>query len=447
MIHGQSNGGWSGTALAVLASLAVVASPAMAAVADKPTFAKDVAPILQAKCQECHRPGSMAPMSFLTYEDTRPWARSIKQRVTRREMPPWHLDKTIGIQHYKNDRSLSDEQIDTFVKWVDSGAPLGNPKDLPPPAEWPDDQQWAIGKPDLIVTTPTHTMYANGPDWWADYMVDTGLKEDRYIKAVETRPTKLGRRVVHHASTYMVDGIIRTDMPFDETTRPDGTKLGEYGQGKTGDFFAENTGRLIKAGSKIRFNMHYHAVGEEIADRTSVAFVFYPKGYQPKYKVEEANVGMSNGHLSLDVDIPPNSITRNDAYYRLPKAARLVSYQPHMHMRGKAMTMEAILPTGQVEMLSAVDHFDFNWHIVYVYDEDVAPLLPAGTVLHTIAIHDNTSANRLNPDPSLQVVFGQRSIDDMNQCHVLLIYLDDADYAQQLAQRTPKLNRPTGQQQ
>jgi hypothetical protein len=387
------------------------------------TFAKDVAPILQARCQACHRPGSMAPMSLLTYEDVRPWVRGIKLRVSRREMPPWHLDRNVGIQKYKNDPSLSDAQIDTLVKWVDTGAPLGDIKDLPRPVQWPPDEVWSIGKPDHLVKSTEHVMYANGPDWWVDYEVDSGLTEDRWIKAVETKPSRAGRRIVHHGNASVV--------------APDGSKtsLSEYAVGKYGDIFPDGTGRLIKAGSKISFNMHYHAVGEEIRDSTTVAFIFYPKGVVPKYKVVDPNMGGMFDQL----DIPPNTVVRHDSYFRVPKPARLISFQPHMHMRGKAQTMEAIYPDGKTEVLSSVDHFDFNWQVSYVYQDDVAPLLPAGTVLHLIALHDNTAANKGNPDPTVWVGWGNRSIDDMLQCHMDLVYLDEADFQQQVSERKAKL--------
>jgi hypothetical protein len=403
----------------------VAQSPAAAAKA--PTFTKDVAPILQAKCEACHRPGSMAPMALRTYEETRPWARSIKLRVSRREMPPWMLDKTVGIQHFKNDISLSDGQIGTIVAWVDGGMPMGDPKDMPKALVWnATEEEWHIGKPDLVVTSPSYTVSRTGPDWWGDLVVDSGMKEDRWIQAIETRPVGASRKVVHHASTSM--------------TAPDGTQesLSEFAVGKYGDMYPEGAGRLLKAGAKISFNMHLHSVGEEIPATVEVAYKFYPKGYVPKHKVVEVNVGVTNGHLYDDLDIPANSITRHDAYAKLPQAARLVSYQPHMHIRGKAMTMEAIFPNGQATTLSAVDHFDFNWHVAYVYDDDYAPLLPAGTILHTIGIHDNTAANKLNPDPNQWVGFGNRTFDDMLQCHVLLYYMDDAEYQQEVAERHAK---------
>ena len=415
-----------------LAVIAVAVTPGLVwgaeAKVEAATFAEDVAPIFQAKCQVCHRPESMAPMSLLTYEDARPWARSIKNRVVQREMPPWHLDKTVGIQRYKNDRSLTDQEIETIVNWVDAGAPLGNPAALPPPIEWPDEESWEIGTPDWIVSSPEHIMYASGTDWWPSFTVESGITEDRYIKAIETKPSPAGRRVVHHAVTSLQQEE-ETDMGY----------LSEYAPGKYGDIFADDTGRLIEEGSKIRFSMHYFAIGEEVKDQTEVGMVFYPKGVVPKYAAVEVNVGINPGGLYRDLDIPPHSVTRHDGYYTLMKAAQLISYQPHMHMRGKAMTMEAIYPSGETETLSAVDRFDFNWHVAYVYEDDVAPLLPAGTVLHTIGIHDNSAGNRVNPDPTVWVGTGNRSIDDMLQNHVILKYLEEEDYQQRVEERRAQL--------
>jgi mono/diheme cytochrome c family protein len=397
-----------------------------AAAVNAPTFSKDVAPIFQQNCQVCHRPGSFAPMSLLTYQEARPWVRSIRLRVSKREMPPWHLDKTVGIQSFKNDISLSDQQIETIVKWIDAGAPQGNPNDMPPPVSFATEDDWHIGKPDLIVESPTYMVPAESPDWWGDLVSDSGLTEDRYVQAVETKPMPISRPVVHHSGTSMI--------------APDGTResLSEFAPGKYGDHYPEGSARLIKAGSKISFGVHFHSIGEERPAIIKVAYKFYPKGFVPKYRVSEVNVGSTNGHLFDELDIPANTVTRHDAYARLNKAARIISYQPHMHIRGKAMTMEAIYPNGQVQVLSSVDHFDFNWHPAYVYTDDVAPLLPAGTILHTIGIHDNTSANRGNPDPNQWVGFGNRTFDDMLQCHVLLYYMEDEDFQKQVADRAAK---------
>ena len=381
-------------------------------------FSRDIAPILQRSCQSCHHSGTSAPMSLMTYEETRPWARSIKQRVLLREMPPWHLDKTVGIRKYKNDISLSDREIETIVRWVDSGAPQGDAADLPKPLDFSSENTWFIGEPDLMITTGDFKMYAKGSDWWIDQFAEMTIPEDRWIKAMEIKPSN--RRIVHHA----VVSAIEPDAP--PGTPESGVQLTEYAVGKYGDTFAENTGRLLKKGTRLRFDMHYNAAGSEQTNHTTIAFKFYPKGFVPKYQVRSYAVrNLPNDEL----EIPPNSVVRTDGYFRLLKNARIDSFQPHMHMRGKAMTLEAINLDNTTTILSSVDHFDFNWHVNYVYSDEVAPLLPAGTVLHMIGIHDNTSANRRNPDPNMWVGFGERSVDDMVQVWMDIVYLDDAEFA------------------
>src|SRR5262249_50917946 len=189
-----------------------------------PTFAKDVAPIFQKNCQTCHHQGTPAPMSLVTYEDVRPWARSIRQRVAARDMPPWHLDKTVGVRKYKNDRSLSDDEIATIVKWVDTGAPQGNPADMPAPLSWRSEADWFIGEPDLKVTTPNDfVMYANGPDWWIDQFAEVQLTEDRWIKAMEIKPSN--PKIVHHVVVYAIE----PDAP--DGTPETGVQLHEYAVG------------------------------------------------------------------------------------------------------------------------------------------------------------------------------------------------------------------------
>ena len=400
-----------------------------AAVAGAPTFSKDIAPIFQKNCQTCHHQGTSAPMSLVRYEDVRPWARSIRQRVAARDMPPWHLDKTVGVRHYKNDRSLSDAEIATVVRWVDNGAPQGNPADMPPPLTFRAEGEWFIGEPDLKVTTPNDfTMYSNGPDWWIDQYADVVLDEDRWIKAMEIKPSN--PKVVHHVVVYAIE----PDAP--EGTPEGGVMLHEYAVGKYGDIFGENTGRLLKKGTRLRYDMHYFAIGSEQHNKTTIAFRFYAKGVTPKYQVRsQALRNIPNDEL----EVPPNTVVRTDGYFRMPRAGRIDAFQPHMHMRGRGLTVEAIDPaTNRTQILSSVDHFDFNWHINYVYADDVAPLLPAGTVLHLIGIHDNTSANRRNPDPAMWAGFGERSVDDMLQVWLNIVYLDDAEYNRLVDERKAK---------
>jgi hypothetical protein len=412
-----------------------------------PTFTKDVAPILQRSCEVCHRPDSIAPMSLVTYQDVRPWARSIRTRVSNREMPPWYIDRTVGIKKFKNDPSLTDQEIDTITRWADGGAPMGNPTDMPPPKQFDDLSKWHI-KPDLIVSLPKDVIVpAAGPDRWWDVLVDVGLTDDRYLRAVETKPSK-GHRVVHHSVQTMKD-------PDDDPSGIGSSFLNEYALGKNADIFPEGAGRLVKAGTKINFNLHLHSIGEETPANVQVGLQFYPKGYVPKYIETTTGVGNSG---EREIDIPPNTDNvRTDGYTVLTQPVRLLSFQPHMHNRGKALCVEAILPPSaspqeqnaaafqrkdtavpKLQSLSCVDRYQFAWHIVYLYDDDVQPLLPAGTILHTIGYHNNTVSNRFNPDPDNLITFGQRTIDDMSFAWMSWYPLTEQEYRQQVKEREEK---------
>ncbi|MBZ5557010.1 MAG: cytochrome c [Acidobacteriia bacterium] len=396
------------------------------------TFTKDVAPIFQKSCQNCHRPGSIAPMSLINYEDARPWARSIKTRVEMRQMPPWHVDRTVGIRRFKDDPSLSDKEIATLSAWVDAGAPRGNPADMPPPRVFEDADRWHIGKPDLIVAMPKEfVVKPEAADWWGIFTADSGLKEDRYIKAVEAKPSPGARRVVHHSVESLV---------YDDGTSGGGT-LVEYAVGKNGDIFPEGSGKLMKAGAKVRFNMHYHAVGEPITDRTEVGIVFYPKGVVPKHVITTI---LSPNQDDLDIPAGADNV-RSDAYFKMDKPSHLVGFMPHMHNRGKRQCLEAIYPDMHVEQLNCVN-YDFNWQIVYNYADDVAPLLPAGTIMHVISWHDNSAANKYNPDPRNWVGFGNRTTDDMSR-HWLTFYpMTDEEFKAEVAERKARSKTSTAAQ-
>jgi hypothetical protein len=409
------------------------------------TFSKDVAPILQRSCQGCHRTGSMAPMSLVSYQEVRPWARAIKEKVASRVMPPWHLDPTVGIQEFANDISLSDDEISTVVRWVDAGAPQGNPADLPATVNWPTDDIWRLsdkyqelGDPDLVIRSTPWTQAAEGQDQWYQPVVGTGLTTDRWVEALEVRPSLEGRPVVHHAVIYLMQDEKPEDRVSAVEVPGSGSYLTEFAVGKIGDLFRENTGKLLKADSQIRFDIHYHSVGEEITDSTELGIWLYPEGYTPKYRVYAQAMGVRQAMETLD--IPPNQLTEHEAFVPLPYPARLENFQPHMHMRGKAMSMEAVLPSGQTRMLNYVDRFDFNWHVNYVYTEDSAPVLPAGTVIKITAWHDNTSASRGNPDPTQWVGWGQRSYDEMYHAHVNIVYLTDEDYEEIVETRSANNN-------
>ena len=399
------------------------------------TFTRDIVPILQKSCQNCHRPGAIAPMSLLTYQDVRPWARAIKQKVQAREMPPWYIDRHIGIQKFKDDPSLTDAEIATIAEWVDAGAPAGNPADMPKPRVFADIDKWHIGKPDMIVSLPKpYELRANGPDEFYDVDVDPGFKEDLYIAAVETKPEPYSFKVVHHATANMIE---------DEDEDPVGFFFNEYALGKNGDIFPENSGRLIKAGSKIHFNLHLHPSGEKALVNVSIGFKLYPKGEVPRYVAFTQHMGDNT-----DLDIPPGEISRTDGYFRLPRPAVISAFQPHMHNRGKAQCMEAIYPDvrpdsarpgpARTETLSCVSNYQFGWHITYPYADEVQPILPAGTVVHITAWHDNTAANKYNPNPRNWVGYGQRTIDEMSFAWVSLFYIDEADYQQRVEARKKK---------
>ena len=440
--------GLAGLAASTAVAMLTVASPsAQQAAGGQVTFAKDVAPILQRSCQNCHRPGSVAPMSLMTYEDVRPWARSIKNRVSKREMPPWGIDANVGIREFKNDISLSDDEIAKVVTWVDSGAPMGSMADLPKAREFDDPHIWHIGngKPDLIVSMPKpFRVPAVGSDVTLEFLAETGLTEDRYIKEIETKPDTRGFKVVHHAAL----DIVEPDAGLDASRENYGTGgkrsfLSEYALGKDADIFPTDTGRLIKKGSRVNFNMHYYSTGEEVESTTSVGMVFYPKGYVPKHVVITQHMGDT-----ADLDIPAGTIGRVDGYAMLSQNAQLVMVQPHMHSRGKRQCVEAIIPmtTGEVSRgngsrteritLNCIN-YDMNWNMAYSYKEDAAPILPKGTILHVMSWYDNT-VSKFNPDSKNWVGSGPRSVDIMSFQWQSFFYLTDEEYQQKLKERAAK---------
>jgi len=266
-----------------------------------PTFTKDVAPIFQEKCEACHRPDSIAPMSLVTYAETRPWARSIRARVADHQMPPWNIDKSVGVQGFKNDRSLSDKQIDTILKWVDAGAPQGNPKDMPAPKEWPSDQGWNFAamfgqkEPDMIVKSYEFTMPAVSQDAWDKRVTPSGITEPRWVRAIEIRPATIkGRKIVHHAIAY----LDQTDpnAPSGGFGLP--TPFMEWAVGKQGELMRPDTGKLLLPGSKFRWDIHYSQAGEEITNSVEMGIYFYPKGQEPKHAVAHPGGAWHAGHSS-----------------------------------------------------------------------------------------------------------------------------------------------------
>lgn len=437
-------------AILLLAVPSILSSPALVAGSDKPapapvTFSKDIAPILQAKCQDCHRKGTVAPMSLLTYQEARPWAKSIRERVIARNMPPWHIDRTVGVKHFLNDRSLSDREIDTIVRWVDAGAPQGDPKDLPPAREWPQQEIWQLakqfGEPDFVVKSAPFSIAADGEDAWCDPVSDLPITEPRWVRAVEVRPaTVAGRKVTHHALAR----LFQEDEGDRQSWMDGGGLLMEWAIGKQFDIYRPNTGKLLLPGAQIQWDIHLHAAGIAVQDHVELGIYLYPKGVVPKYRTRLVMFrGTSRGWGGID--IAPNAEADTEATTTLHQAARLESFQPHMHLRGKAMSMEAILPDGTVRMLSNVDHFDYQWMNNYIFADDEAPVLPKGTAIRIHAYFDNTKANRNNPDPTQRVSYGRRTFDEMAHAWVNVTYLTDEEYAEWLAKQNPPPAQSAGQ--
>jgi hypothetical protein len=439
----------TGRRLAGVLGLAMLATAApVPAQTPRPdvTFTRDIAPILQRSCQGCHRPDSIAPMSLITYEEVRPYARAIKQRTGLRHrqgvMPPWFIEKNIGIQQFKDDISLSDDELAKIARWVDSGAPRGNPEDLPSPRVFADSAAWQIGEPDLIVTSAAVDMKAISPDWWgALEAVATGLSEDRYVAAMEVkeindsrnkpgRSTVGGRFVFHHA-LMSVNG-------------PDGRPLGGgswpvHEVGRNADIFDADAGKLIRAGSTVSFpSVHLHANGKDTRASLQIGFKFHPAGYKPKVQAQLLNIGTG------DLDIPGlTSGIETSAYTTLTRPMKLTVFEPHMHASGVRMCIEAIYGS-QVETLNCAG-YDHSWVKTYAYADDAAPLLPRGTILRVTGYFDNTPANRNVVDPRNWSGLGHRSIDNMMIMIGQGINLTDEQFAEEVARRRTKLSLREGQ--
>jgi hypothetical protein len=464
MIHAS----WRTGVLAVGSALAIagfaIAAPDSSDSPKPVTFSKDVAPILQAKCQECHQPGSIAPMSLISYQDARPYARSIKERVAAHQMPPWHIDKTVGIQKFKNDMSLTDEQIDTIVAWVDGGALQGNPADLPAPRPITTDNGWkaerdGFGAPDLVVKSSEYTMPAVHQDVWYRPMSDIPLTEPRWVKLVEIRPSNLkARRIIHHSIAYLVLNNDPEAVNTGTATGPTGAtgggrpaldddpvnrrpQLMEWAIGKGYDLYRADTGKLLLPGEKIAWDQHIHAVGEDVTGGSEIGIWFYPKGQEPKKR--SYLVGFTGIDRTKMLDIPPNSFAMTEGFTVLKENAVIENFQPHFHLRGKSMEVEAILPDGGREVISYVGNFNFNWMTNYIYADDAAPILPKGTIIHVTAWYDNTKANKNNPDPDQWVGYGDRTVDEMAHAWMNVVYYTDQEYNALVAERKAKTPKAT----
>lgn len=417
-------------------------------VSDTITFAKDIAPILQRSCQGCHRPDSLGPMPLVTYEETRPWAKAMKSRTALRNrqgvMPPWYIEKDIGIQHYKNDVSLSEDEIAKIGKWADNGAPRGDASDMPAPRTFADANSWQIGKPDLVVVTPDVHMKAVNPDWWGDAgFADTGLTEDRYVAAVEIKEVNDSRSKPGRST---IGGLFVYHHAIMAVTGPGGGGGGAgfstwpiHEVGRNGDVFDPDAGKLLKAGSRVGFpNVHLHANGKDTTAHLEVAFKFHPKGYQPKMQERLITIGTG------DLDIRPMEANQKiEAFFTVPQAMKLTVFEPHMHAAGVRMCLDAIWGA-KTETLSC-SGYDHNWVRVYQYANEAAPLLPKGTILRVTGYFDNTPANKNVVDPRNWSGLGHRSIDNMDILLLQGVGLSEGQFQEEMTARRQQLSLADGQ--
>ena len=402
------------------------------------TWSGDIAAIFQQNCQECHRPNSIAPMPLLTYEEAKPFAPVIRYRVENRVMPPWHVNPQVGIQDFTNDRGLTDAERAAILAWVDQGAPEGDPTQAPAALDFNDALVWRLedqmgAPPDLVVASEPYDLAPVTQDKWFRPMTPTGLTEERWVKAIEIRPKNdASRRVVHHSLAFLLqqeDG--KRGLPEDVDVPFGPSLFMEWAVGKAGQIFRPDTGKLMMPGSQIMWEMHLHANGERVPDAQVELGVWF-HDEPPEHRTILSMFDAQGPH---SLDIPPNEIAVTQGTFVLSAPARIENFQPHMHMRGKAMSMEAIYPNGEREMLSFVDNFQWNWQINYVYDEKAAPIVPKGTMIKTTAWHDNTAQNPFNPDPNQWVGWGDRTVDEMAHNWVDVTYLGQEEYERLIAER------------
>jgi len=432
-----------GWLLAVLVGLfASVAARAQASNASGDvTFNKDIVPILQRSCQDCHRPAGAGPMSLITYEEVRPWARAIKERTHLGPhagvMPPWFVEKDIGIQKFKGDPSLNEVELAKIMKWADNGAPRGNPADAPPARKFDDDDKWTIGEPDLVVKSKEVTVPASGPDWWGDVgLIPTGLAEDRYVSAVEVKevndvpkngPTKTvgGRFVFHHMNYSSTAG---------DNAEGGGTVWPIHEVGRNADIFPPESGRLLAAHSSLALTAgHIHSNGRETKAHLEFAFKFFPVGYKPVYKRSSLRLGDG-----IDIDVLPNQAGQQlHSYAVLTENTKIVAFEPHLHAPGVRMCLEA--SWGYNIMTLSCVGYDHNWVKQYVYDDDSAPLLPKGTVVHLIGFLDTTAANKNPADERNWFGGGRRSIANMFIDLGYSVSLTDEQFQAEMAKRRAKM--------
>ena len=383
----SSRVGFKGFASALAVIGLLTATPSAA---ETPTFTKDIAPIFYKRCVACHRAGAVAPMSLLTHADARPWARSIKQKVTERAMPPWAADRSIG--RWANDPSLTDAEIQRVAAWVDGGAPEGAPADLPPAPTFTDG--WTIGTPDLIFTVPAVKVPADGAVPYTAVYLPTNLKKDLWLQGVEFRPKD--RRAVHHIIATLVEPGTRREV---------GT-LGHYVPGSTDMLIPAGMARLLPANTQIKLQLHYTTFGEAVTEVTEIGLLLAKA--PPSSLRRVSNYSITKRRFAIPPGAPNHEVTSTDT---LTQDLLVTSLHPHMHVRGKDFRYVVTYPDGREETLLWVPKYDFNWQTTYDYPEPKR--LPKGSTITAIAHFDNSPGNRYNPDPTATVVWGEQTWQEM----------------------------------
>ena len=407
-----------------------VAAVALLAAEDRSTtvtFNKDVLPLLQKQCQECHRPGEIAPMSFMSYQETRPWAKAIKEAVLIRKMPPWFAEP--GHRAITNERRLSKEEINTLVSWADNGAPEGGAKDKPAPVKFAEG--WSIGTPDMVIEFPHEvSIPATGVFEQSNLLVKANFPRDVWVKAAEIRPGN--PKVVHHmkawvrppGSAWLMDApegemyrptraqfsitlnMVRTaSVEGPESSRPVQEILAKYNPGVNAqEFTLGGAAKFIGAGSDIVFEIHYTTTGKPETDRSKVGIIFASEPPRQRYIT---TTGINNSHFVIPAHAANYEVK---AETTLQADAQLAWVQPHMHLRAKDYELRAFYPSGESEILLK-GKFDFNWQLGYQFAKPV--VLPKGTRLESTTHFDNSENNPYNPNPNIDVKYGPQTTDEM----------------------------------
>ena len=404
------------------------------------TYTSDVAKIINDNCVVCHRPGGIGPMSFVGYEEVRPWAPLIQLKVANREMPPYAYDHGIGIQDLQGDWRLSQKEIDTVVAWVNSGSKYGDNDIVVQPPNLADPDEWNFvgdfGQPNLIIPSVPIDIPASGNDLWHKHLVPTGLTADRCIKAVQVKPRGDAKSVVHHANSNVVIDGGREGM------------LTEYAMGKWGEIVPEGVCRTLPANSQVRWDIHMFpgglgamAPGSVIRDNVvEIGLWLYSEeeSQELKYKQDLSLYRLGNQD---DIVIPPHGFHMTQGFHSFDHPVRLDSFQPHGHLRMNAASLEIFYPsTGRTEQISQVSNWSATWHHSHLYEPDVAPLIPAGAVIILKQWYDNTANNPNNPDPDMWVVGGSRTGDEMTHAWLAITHLDEEGYEKLKEERNEKIN-------